>query len=299
MSIQYKITDQVLKVCDDSGPTQSVVGKYDAFLNLLCGGKYGFQREAIQASLTFLVSDKYPNTETLALENINGREVIQKRYENKAEFLDRMPLRDRKAVSVDLATGAGKSYVIYGLAAIALAEGLVDKVLVLCPSVTIEDGLREKFSRLVGNSEYAAIMKEIGAVVAIPGLKKGNESIVKGDICVENIHAVYERTGASINDSFKNQGARVLVLNDEAHHIFSKADAATKKWMDFLKESSYGFQYIVNFTGTPYIGNEYFPDVVYRYGMKQAIEDKVVKKPNYKEEQTYKGHSWDVTHEIH
>ena len=35
-----------------------------------------------------------------------------------------MPLRDRKGVSLDLATRAGKSYVLYGLAVIALAEGL-------------------------------------------------------------------------------------------------------------------------------------------------------------------------------
>lgn len=299
MSIQYKIADQVLKVSDESERTQSITAKYDAFLNLLCGGKYAFQRDAIQTPLAFLVSEKYPNTEALAIENFNGREVIQKRYENKAEFLDRLPLRDRKAVSVDLATGAGKSYVIYGLAAIALAEGLVDKVLVLCPSLTIEDGLREKFSGFIGNSEFTTIMQEIGAVVATPGLKTGNESIGRGDICVENIHAVYERTGTSIYDSFKNQGTRVLVLNDEAHHIFSKADAATKKWLEFLKNTDYGFQYIVNFTGTPYIGNEYFPDVVCRYGLKQAIEDKVVKKPNYKEEQTFKAHSWDVTHKIH
>jgi len=299
MSIQYKIADQVLKISDDSKKTQSIVAKYDAFLNLLCSGKYAFQRAAIQIPFAFLVSDKYVNSEALAIENFNSREVIQRRYENKAEFLNLMPLRDRKAVSVDLATGTGKSYVIYGLAAIALAENLVDKVLVLCPSLTIEDGLREKFNSFIGNNEYTNIMKEIGAVVATPGLKTGNESISNGDICVENIHAVYERTGTSIYDSFKNQGTRTLVLNDEAHHIFSKADTATKKWLEFLKKEDYGFQYIVNFTGTPYINNEYFPDVVARYGLKQAIEDKVVKKPNYKVEQTYKAHSWDVTHEIH
>lgn len=299
MSLQYNIADQVLKVVDDSERTVSIVAKYDALLNLLCEGRYAFQRAAIQTPLAFLVSEKYPSTERLALENFNARDVLQKRYENKEEFLDRMPLRDRKCVSVDLATGTGKSYVIYGLAAIALAEGLVDKVLVLCPSLTIEDGLREKFGSFNGNREFTAIMREVGVVVATPGLKKGNDTIERGDICVENIHAVYERTGTSIYDSFRNQGARVLVLNDEAHHIFSKTDQATKKWLDFLQNPDFGFQYIINLTGTAYIGNEYFPDVVYRYGIKQAIEDKVVKKPNYKEEQTYKAHSWDVTHKIH
>ncbi len=299
MSLQYKIDDQILNVADDSEKTLSILAKYDAFLDLLCEGKYSFQREAIQTALAFLVSDKYPNTERLALENFNSRDVLQRRYESRNDFLNRLPLRDRKCVSVDLATGTGKSYVIYGLAAIALAEGLVDKVLVLCPSLTIEDGLREKFDTLIGNREFTAIMQEIGALVSTPGLKTGNATIENGDICIENIHAVYERTGTSIYDSFKDQGARVIILNDEAHHIFSRADQATKKWLEFLQKPDFNFQYIVNFTGTAYIGNEYFPDVVYRYGLKQAIEDKVVKKPNYKEEQTYKAHSWDVTHKIH
>lgn len=295
----YKIADQVLKVSDTTAKALGIVHKYDAFLNLLCVGKYEFQREAIQTAFAFLVSEKYPNTERLALENFEAREALPKRYENKAEFLNRMPLRQIKCVSLDLATGSGKSYVIYGLAAMALAEGLVDKVLVLCPSLTIEDGLREKFSSLIGNRELTDIMRELGGVVATPGLKTGNETIERGDICVENIHAVYERTGTSIQDSFKGQGERTLVLNDEAHHVFSQADAATKKWLEFLQKPDFGFRYVVNFTGTPYIGDDYFPDVVYRYGIKQAIEDKVVKKPNYKEEDTLKEHSWDVTYNIH
>jgi type III restriction enzyme len=34
-------------------------------------------------------------------------------------------------------TGTAKSYVLYGLAAILLAEGVVDRELVSCPSKTI------------------------------------------------------------------------------------------------------------------------------------------------------------------
>ena len=52
--------------------------------------------------------------------------------------------------------------------------------------------------------------------------KHANVTIKNGDICVENIHAVYSTTGSSIEDSFKAQGKRVLVLNDESHHIFNK-----------------------------------------------------------------------------
>ncbi len=57
---------------------------------------------------------------------------------------------------------------MYALAAIALAEGLVDRVLVLCPSLTIEEELLSKFTALAGNAELAEIMNELGAIVAIP-----------------------------------------------------------------------------------------------------------------------------------
>ena len=106
---------------------------------------------------------------------------------------------------------------------------------------------------------------ELGAAVAIPGIKRGNETIQAGDICVENVHAVYESTGSSIRDSFRGHGADP-VLNDEAHHLFSPPDRGLKEWMKFLQHSDFGFRQIVNVTGTPYVDDEYFPDVVFRYG---------------------------------
>ncbi len=193
MSLQFRIADQVLKVDDARESTEAVVHKYDAFLNLLCGDRYSFQRDAVRETVRFLVSDKYPDLERLARENWNARETIRQRNESLDAYLAKMPLRDRKSVSLDLATGTGKSFVMYGLAAITLAEGLAERVLVLCPSLTIEEGLLEKFTTLAGNGELSGIMKEMGAVVSIPGIKRGNETIQLGDICVENIHAVYEK----------------------------------------------------------------------------------------------------------
>ena len=299
MSLQFRIADQVLQVDDAREATDAIVHKYDAFLNLICPERYAFQRDAVRAVLRFLVSDKYPDLERLARENWNRREAIQQRHESIDAYLSKMQLRDRKAASLDLATGTGKSYVMYALAAIALAEGLADRVLVLCPSLTIEEGLLEKFTTLAGNSELSGIMKELGAVKPIPGIKRGNQTVQAGDVCIENIHAVYENAGASIADSFRGNGARTLVLNDEAHHLFSAADKAVKEWMKFLQHADYGFKYIVNVTGTAYINDDYFPDVVYRYGLKQAIADKIVKKPDYKEEDTYKAHDWQKTYAFH
>jgi type III restriction enzyme len=300
MSVQFRIADQVLRVDDTRDVTEAVVHKYDAFLNLLCGEGWRFQRDAVREVLRFLVSDKYPDLERLARENWNAREALRQRHEGGLEaFLGKMALRERKAASLDLATGTGKSYVMYGLATVALAEGLVDRVLVLCPSLTIEEGLLEKFTALAGQPELAAIMKELGAVHAIPGIRRGNETVQVGDICIENIHAVYESADSSIADSFRGNGGRTLVLNDEAHHLFSAQDKALKEWMKFLLHPGYGFRFIVNVTGTAYVGDDYFPDVVFRYGLKQAIADKVVKKPNYKLEDTYQAHDWQKTYAIH
>src|SRR4030042_1138419 len=68
---------------------------------------------------------------------------------NKYEdFLSHLQLPDKLSCSLDHATATGKSYVMYGIARIMLAEGTVDQVLVLCPSNTIEAGLTEKFRNL-------------------------------------------------------------------------------------------------------------------------------------------------------
>jgi type III restriction enzyme len=301
MSVTFRISDQILKLDDTSDATEAVVHRYDAFLNLLHTGNYAFLRDAARESLRFLVSAKYPDLESLARENWN-RPELTKRHASIDALLSKMPLKDRKAATLDIATGGGKSYLMYGLAAIALAEGLVDRVLVLCPSLTIEDGLLEKFNALAGNQELVAIMNELGAAVAIPGIKRGNETIQPGDICIENIHAVYTNAGSSIADSFKGHGGRTLVLNDEAHHLFSPDDSdesSMKKWLQFLVSPEYGFRYLVNVTGTPYTGNDYFPDVIHRFGLKQAIEAKVIKKPDYVKEETHKKQSWDKIYTVH
>ncbi|SNB46498.1 DEAD/DEAH box helicase [Geobacter sp. DSM 9736] len=303
MSVQFRITDQILRVDDASDATEGLVHKYDAFLNLLHTGNYAFLRDAARTAIRFLISPKYPDLERLARENWQNNQTLAARHDNSIDaFLAKMPLRDRKAATLDIATGGGKSFLMYGIAAIALAEGLVDRVLVLCPSLTIEDGLLEKFNRLAGDPRLAEVMKELGALISIPGIKRGNETIQPGDICIENIHAVYGNAGSSISDSFRGNGERTLVLNDEAHHLFSPDDSdesSMKKWLLFLKGAGYDFRYMLHVTGTAYVGNDYFPDVIYRFGLKQAVEAKVVKKPDYVQEETYKKQSWDKIHTVH
>ncbi len=157
----------------------------------------------------------------------------------------------------------------------------MDKVLVLCPSLTIESSLKEKFEKLSGDDKIKATLPD-NAVFKNPRIIDANSTIKNGDICVENIHAVYERTGSSISDSLKGNGERVLVLNDEVHHAYnSSSEQDIRKWKAFLLNPDYNFKYILGFTGTAYMDDEYFNDVIYRYSIRQAVDDKVIKSVDY------------------
>jgi len=290
MSISIKNTDLILKFNDNA--VNDTLNKYDTYLEALYNDDYSFHRDAVKAAVGFLLSEKYKMIEELAKENYLKNPKIKDRYSNKEDYLNAIPLGKFKSCSLDLATGSGKSFLMFGIAQIMLCEGAVDKVLVLCPSLTIEEGLTEKFKDLNSRKELVDILRSINPEYIQSEIKNASETILSNDICIENIHATYQRTGSSIQASFKREGQSVLVLNDEAHHIFSgEADSKDKKWIEFLKDKDYNFKYIVNVTGTPYYGsdnNDYFNDVLYRFGLKQAVDKGIVKKVDAKTFDEYK-----------
>jgi type III restriction enzyme len=144
--------DLVLKVTKNVDPDIWDESKYEAFIDQLCGFRE-YQKDAIKTTLRYLLGRKYSNLQTLAKENFDTNEELQERYGSWAGMERQLQLPDQLSCSIDQATGTGKSYVLYGLAAIMLAEAAVDRVLVLCPSNTIEDGLLKKFRLLASDSE--------------------------------------------------------------------------------------------------------------------------------------------------
>jgi type III restriction enzyme len=256
--------------------------KYEAFLDELCGDRE-YQKEAIRNTLRYLLCGEYSNLRDLAKENYEANDVLKERYGSWQGMERHLQLPEQLSCSLDLATGVGKSYVLYGLAAIFLAEGTVDRVLVLCPSTTIEDGLIGKFRELAGNADLRDLLPE-DSKFSPPRIINASESITEGSICVENYHAILEHVGSSIRDSLKGKGARVAVLNDETHHVaneLAKSEIKIKRWKEFLLEQDYGFRYVVGVSGTCYIGDDYFADVIYRYSLRQAMEENRVKKVDY------------------
>ncbi|MBD3288203.1 hypothetical protein GF337_05310 [candidate division KSB1 bacterium] len=302
MSYNYKNDDFLLQIDDESEKTLSIVYKYDAFLDALTTTNFEHLREATRRAIHFFVSDKYQNTEQVARYTYQRSYKLRTRYTSEKDYLGHIRIKDKKSFSIDLATGTGKSWVIYAVAQIMLAEGLVDKVLVLCPSLTIEEELKKKFEEFSGDQSHIQILKELNALSFSPAIKSANDPILNNDICVENIHAAYKRTGSSIKDSFLKKGQRTLVISDEAHHIYSASESefSSKEWFKFLTNEEYGFYYLLGLTGTPYIGDEYFHDVIYRYSLKQAMEDGIIKKIDYKvEEESHKDKGFDETYANH
>lgn len=285
--IEYKQKDLILNVSHN--PLVLDIDLWDDYLDYLCKDRY-YQKNAIKNAIKFLAGGVYVNLNDLAKENYKNNKNIRNVYLKEEEYLNNFNLFGDKLFSnIDLATGTGKSYVMFAISHIMLCLGVIDKVLILCPSLTIEDGLLEKFTHLVSDPTLFNLIPNIYRKIN-PTIIDANSTIINDCICIENIHAAYENTGSSIKDSFtKNGGKKTLVLNDESHHIFNKTpDTDNKKWAEFLLNTDYNFKYILGFTGTAYQGNNYFIDVIYRYSIRQAIEDGFVKNIEYIEKDSEK-----------
>lgn len=271
--------DLVLEVSTSVDRRKWDEDKYEVFIDELCGVRE-YQKDAIRAALRYLLGGEYRDLRELTRKNFEHNEVLRDKYGSFGNMERHLQLPDQLAASLDLATGTGKSYVMYGIAAIMLAEGAVDRVLVLCPSTTIETGLLEKFELLSGNAALRDLLPANSAVNT-PRIIDASESIVSGSICIENYHAILAHVRSSIRDSLQGKGDRTLVLNDETHHVANEVASKAKRWKEFLTNQDFGFRYVIGVSGTCYLGNDYFTDVIYRYSLRQAMEERFVKKVQY------------------
>ena len=257
------------------------IGPYERFLDRLTNEGGPQQNRALHVAARYLLGGHYPDLFALAAENWERSEKIREHHaHDRASFLTSLEFGLLLAGSVDHATGTGKSWIIFGAAMLALGSGEVDRVLVLCPSLTIEEGLTTKFKDFVRTPELMDLVPDIAAV-RLPAIVNAYEgTVAAGSICVENIHAAYDGSASSIRDSFKDQGGRTLVINDEAHHIYRtqlRRGGDAKEWAKFLLNPAFGFRRVLNVSGTCFIDNAYFGDVIDRYGLQEARAEKRIK----------------------
>jgi type III restriction enzyme len=267
------------------------------FVRELAGGR-DYQFEAIKEVLIYLWGGGYSDIKQLAKENYKKKESIQYRFQTEENFLRRLPLPDRLSGVVHMATGTGKSYVIFAIAYLSLVMGKVNRVLVLGPSSTvIESGLNAKFKEHLFGKRAQQLQEKLPFKYRnMPiNLLDENNPIEDNSIVIENINSIYNKDNNAIGDTLFAKTDEVLVLSDEVHHAYShltyaedhlvldeggKGDDKNERlWMKFLREESKIKKHI-GFTGTPYNQDEYFVDVIFNYSIKDAIDEKVIKKIN-------------------
>jgi len=261
-------------------------------------GSRDYEYDAIKQIMIYLWGGSYKSISELGRENYKQKLQIQQRFGTEENFLRQLPLPERLSGVVHMATGTGKSYVIFATAWLSLVMGLAKRVLVLGPASTIiEQGLREKFKDLMSRKAFSDKLPAKYRGKAI-NLLTDNDPIEDDSIVIENINAVY--TFGGITDTLFKNTDEVLVLGDEIHHAYShlkyadnrlvldkeeraegkKSEARDERlWMKFLRENTKITRHI-GFTGTPYNQDEYFADIIFNYSIKDATEEKYIKKIN-------------------
>lgn len=298
LSLSEHTLDVNVRRCDINLFDFSEVEDYVALLT----GDRKYQFDAIKEIMVYLWGGAYTSVVDLARENYGQKEAIRQRFLSEAHFLHMLPLPDKLSGVCHLATGTGKSYVMIAVAHLSILLGKVKRVLVLGPSSTvIEEGLRDKFKEYLYGEKGAELKKQLPKHLRhqVVRLLNCNDPIEDNSIIIENINAIYNQERNSISDTLFNHDGEVLVLSDEVHHAYShltfteetvRYDFETggegrgetrneRLWMKFIRERQAIARHI-GFTGTPYNKNEYFPDVLCNYSIKDAIEEKIIKRIN-------------------
>jgi len=272
----------------------------EEYVRAVTGGRE-YQYDAIKATMIYLWGGGYKNAAALAKENFKRKEHIRERFGSEEMLLAHLPLADRLSGVVHMATGTGKSYVIFAVAYLSVIMGLTKRVLVLGPSSTIiEEGLRDKFQEFMQKKEWHDHLPKEYQNKAID-LLTNNDAIEDNSITIENINAIYNDGG--IRDTLFKNTKEVLVLGDEIHHAYShlnfnvaqhvlemdqeveeargrESEERTERlWMQFLRKNKEITRHI-GFTGTPYNKDDYFADVIFDYNIRTAINEKYIKDIN-------------------
>ncbi|MFO7761685.1 MAG: DEAD/DEAH box helicase family protein [Desulfobia sp.] len=298
LSLSEHTLDVNIRRCDIDRFDFSEVEDYVAQLT----GERQYQFNAVKEIMIYLWGGAYESVTDLARESYGNKEAIRKRFLSEDHFLHMLPLPGKLSGVCHLATGTGKSYVMFAVAHLSLLLGKVKRVLVLGPSSTvIEQGLRDKFKEYLYGEKGAELKEQLPENLRHKAIRmlNCNDPVEDGSIVIENINAIYNRERNSIGDTLFNHGGEVLVLSDEVHHAYShlnfSGDALQyafgageewrgelrdeRLWMKFIREEN-AIRRHIGFTGTPYNKNDYFPDVLCNYSIKDAIDEKNIKRIN-------------------
>ena len=121
---KIKETDLVLRIKENYDPSFLSLSDWDNYLDILCGDRE-YQKQAIKTAIIYLTSGYYKDINQLAKENYSSNSSIREKYKKESDFLGQLPLPNKLSGVIDLATGTGKSYVMFVIAQIMLSLQIV------------------------------------------------------------------------------------------------------------------------------------------------------------------------------
>jgi len=184
-------------------------------------------------------------------------------------------------------------------------------ILVFAPDTTIIESLKEIKSfdyRIVVPKEYENVVLNIKyhylETPKTPVNLIGNYNIIVSNsqkIILKKKNKLVKSTQILINEKERSEQyhknvrlesirrlSNVAIFVDEAHHSYgSNLDKTLKRTRETIKylhkEGETPLVNVVNLTGTPYINNKLISDVVYYFGLKQGIEEGILKQVKFKD----------------
>lgn len=241
--------------------------------------------------------------------DMDGNRFARVPTEKSVESI-RLPPEDVPRFACKMATGSGKTLVMalaivwsYFHARREPDSPLSTNFLVLAPNVIVFERLRVDF-------ENGRVFRDLPLVP--PGWKFDLKVILRGDasepvgagnLFVTNIQQIYEgkgdwtptnaidallgrkptsnaaTQGRSMLDRVRSLD-RLLVLNDEAHHVHDDELKWNQTLVTLHETLPHGLAAWLDFSATPrFQGGAHFPWIVCDYPLAQAVEDRIVKAP--------------------
>lgn len=164
-------------------------------------------------------------------------------------------------------------------------------------SLNILDG--SKFNIIISNTQKIILKKQHKEKSLSDTLFSDSATLYKAKTLNEEFADLYEFDAETEAELLSNQRFEKLtrikqlgIYVDEAHHVFGNnlaKDFGVKKSATSLRVTinelaaalTRAGTHVVgcyNYTGTPYVGKKLLPEVVYAYGLKEAIDNKFLKK---------------------
>ncbi len=245
------------------------------------------------------------------VEKIKNRKQLLEKFAFNTKDLRLPPYDEFARYCVKMATGSGKTLVMSMSVVWQFAnylrgeQGFANNFLILAPNVIVFERLRSDFESGKTFNNHPLIPKHLRWLWEMEYFMRGDTERTNssGSLYLTNIQQFYERgdrtSGAEVDvmtamlgsqppatkteisdfdDRITKRDGLLMVMNDEAHHTHNEES----EWNKFIRKlhSQKPIAAQLDFSATPrYSKGSLFAWTIFDYPLKQAILDRIVKRP--------------------